>query len=93
MSAHLTLVLEIALVCHDDNREVVLVLHACSVLLVSSLLSILKRERARTQDLLVEGANLLERVARGDRVHEQESLPSPHVLLPHGSADTRTRHR
>ena len=31
----------------------------------------------------MERSNLVERTARGDRIDEQESLSSAHVLLPH----------
>ncbi len=36
-----------------------------------------------SEDLLVEGADFLERVSRGDGVNEQEALSSTHVLLTH----------
>jgi hypothetical protein len=36
------------------------------------------------QDLLLEGHNLLEALAVGYRVDEQEALAGPHVLLAHG---------
>jgi hypothetical protein len=62
--ANLALVLEIAFVSHNNNRERVLVLDS--------------------QDLLVENADFLERVSRRDRVDEEETLASSHILLPHG---------
>lgn len=37
------------------------------------------------EDLLVEGRDFLERVARGDRVDEQETFASAHILLTHGT--------
>lgn len=37
------------------------------------------------QNLLVERADFLERVPRGDRVDEQEPFAGPHVLLAHGT--------
>ena len=60
----LAVVLEIALVGHDDNGEVVLVLD--------------------TENLLVEGGDLVKAVPGGDRVDTEETLPGAHVLLPHG---------
>jgi hypothetical protein len=36
------------------------------------------------QDLLLEGHDLLEALAVGYRVDEQEALAGPHVLLAHG---------
>jgi len=41
------------------------------------------------QDLLVERADFLERVPRGDRVDEQKPFTGPHVLLAHGTANVR----
>lgn len=41
------------------------------------------------QNLLVERADFLERVARGDRVDEQEAFAGPHVLLAHSTAQKR----
>jgi len=38
-----------------------------------------------SQDLLVEGADFLERIAGGDRVDEKEALAGSHVLLPHST--------
>ena len=38
------------------------------------------------QNLLVERADFLERVPRGDRVDEQKPFTGPHVLLAHGTA-------
>jgi len=73
--ADLALKFEVAFVCHDDDGERILVLHA--------------------QDLLVERADFLERVPRGDRVDEQKPFTGPHVLLAHGtnkrSKDKRVR--
>jgi len=37
------------------------------------------------QNLLVERADFLERVPRGDRVDEQKPFAGPHVLLAHGT--------
>lgn len=36
-----------------------------------------------SQDLLVERADFLKRVARRDRVHKKEALAGSHVLFPH----------
>lgn len=38
------------------------------------------------QNLLVERADFLERVPRGDRVDEQKAFAGPHVLLAHSTA-------
>ena len=64
--SHLPLVLQVALVGHDNDWERVLVLY--------------------TQNLLVEGADFLERVARSDGVDQEEPLARAHVLLAHGTA-------
>ena len=39
-----------------------------------------------TKDLLVESADFLERVSRGNGVHEQETFARAHVLFPHRTA-------
>ena len=36
-----------------------------------------------SEDLLVEGRDLFKRVARGNRIDEQEAFPCTHVLLTH----------
>ena len=36
-----------------------------------------------SEDLLVEGRDFFKRVARGDRVDEEEAFPCTHVLLAH----------
>ena len=41
------------------------------------------------QDLLVERADFLKRVPRGDRVDEQKPFTGPHVLLSHGTVSKR----
>ena len=38
-----------------------------------------------TKDLLVKGRDLLERVARRNGVHQQETFSRTHVLLSHGT--------
>ena len=38
-----------------------------------------------SQNLLVEGADFLKRIARCNRVHKEETLAGAHVLLPHGT--------
>lgn len=40
----------------------------------------------RTEDLLVEGADLVKGIPRRDRVHQEEAFACSHVLLAHGSA-------
>lgn len=87
--ADLPLILEVGLICDDDAREVVLVLDAygCGASAIGE-----KRERdavERTEDLLMKGADFVERVARGDRVDQQEALARPHVLLAHSTAHMR----
>jgi len=37
------------------------------------------------ENLLVKCGDFLERIARGDRVHQEEALSGAHVLLPHGT--------
>jgi hypothetical protein len=37
------------------------------------------------EDLLVKGRDFFERVARGDRIDEQETFASAHILLTHGT--------
>lgn len=61
--SNLSLILEIALVSHDNDRERILILN--------------------TEDLLMESANFLKRIAGGDRVNEEEAFTSAHVLLAH----------
>ena len=41
-----------------------------------------------TQDLLVEGANFLKRIAGGDGVDQEEPLSRAHVLFAHSTAPT-----
>lgn len=65
MTSYLSLIFQIALVCHDDNGKVVFVFDP--------------------QDLLMKSENLVEAVSRGDAIHQQKSLSSSHVLLPHCS--------
>lgn len=58
-----SILLQIALVTHNDDGEVVLVLDP--------------------QNLLLEGHDLLKRLARGDGIDEKETLARPHVLFSH----------
>jgi hypothetical protein len=41
--------------------------------------------RKRTEDLLMERPNLIERAPTRDGIHKQEPLSRPHILLPHRS--------
>ena len=66
MTPDLTLVLEIALIRHADDREVILVLDAQDLLV--------ECRAARSGPLYDRGAHLLEAIAAGDRVDEQEAL-------------------
>lgn len=63
--ANLALILQIALVCDNDDWERVLILD--------------------TENLLMESADFLKGVTRGDGVHEKETLPCPHVLFSHST--------
>ena len=38
-----------------------------------------------SQDLLIEGADFLKRVPRGDRIYKKEAFSGPHVLFSHGT--------
>ena len=63
--ANLAFILEIALVCNDDDRELIHILYS--------------------ENLLIEGADFLERVAGSNGVNEQEALARAHVLLTHST--------
>ena len=45
------------------------------------------------EDLLVEGANFLERIARSDGVDQEETLARAHVLLAHSTKKRSVRRR
>lgn len=65
MASNLPLILEVALVGHDNDGKVVLVFDP--------------------ENLLVECRDLIEAVARGDAVHEEEALARAHILFSHRS--------
>lgn len=44
-----------------------------------------------SENLLVEGTDLLERVPRSDGIDEQETFTRPHVLLAHGTEKLQVR--
>ena len=42
-----------------------------------------------SEDLLVEGADFLERVARCDRIDEEETFTGAHILLAHSTVSSK----